>query len=252
MSKSNSISCSILIGYTRPIPYNEMYLTTDIQFQALSNFSPTFTDSFLIHECLYTYVVAVFEVLLCQHFVAYRTTFYQWHPVSVIKYSSYNGVQNKVPIMFDKKWAGALEFGHFAVHTRNTMGRNSSLLCMHPHTNFTQDRWLIVLGGIGTKFPDFKGVQPLLQIRLLVLQAARRAPWPATKLSCPLSGKAKSQDLSTALLKLPIPNVPSPVPLPLLIKSGFQAKPVTHLIPTDVPFISVVEITKPLQSGSFS
>jgi len=56
------------------------------------------------------------------------------------------------------------------------MGRNSSLLCMHPHTNFTQDRWLIVLGGIGTKFPDFKGVQPLLQIRLLVLQAARRAP----------------------------------------------------------------------------
>ena len=113
MSKSNSISCSILIGYTRPIPYNKLYLTTNIQFQALSNFSPTFTDSFLIHECLYTYVVAVFEVLLCQHFVAYRTTFYQWHPVSVIKYSSYNGVQNKVPIMFDTKseqahWSSAI------------------------------------------------------------------------------------------------------------------------------------------------
>jgi len=33
-----------------------------------------------------------------------------------------------------------------------------------------------VLGGIGTKFSDIKGVQPLPQIILLVLQAARRAP----------------------------------------------------------------------------
>jgi len=60
--------------------------------------------------------------------------------------------------------------------------------------------------------------------------------------------------LWTLLLNLSIPDVPFPVLLSTLIRSWFQAKPATLLIPTDFPFLFAVEelYGTRYQSGSFS
>jgi hypothetical protein len=60
--------------------------------------------------------------------------------------------------------------------------------------------------------------------------------------------------LWTSLLNLSIPNVPFPVLLSTLIRSRFQAKPATILIPIDIPFLFAVEEVygTRYQNGSFS
>jgi hypothetical protein len=59
--------------------------------------------------------------------------------------------------------------------------------------------------------------------------------------------------LWTSLLNLSIPDVPFPVLLSTLIRSQFQAKPATLLIPIDFPFLLTVEelYGTRYQSGSF-
>ena len=60
--------------------------------------------------------------------------------------------------------------------------------------------------------------------------------------------------LSTTLLNLSIPGVPFSVLLSTLIRSRFQAKPATLLIPIEFPFLFAVEelYGTRYQSGSFS
>ena len=60
--------------------------------------------------------------------------------------------------------------------------------------------------------------------------------------------------LWNSLLNLSIPDVPFPVLLSTLIRSRFQVKPATLLIPIDFPFLFVVEelYGTRYQSGSFS